>query len=81
MVQLQELAPMLLENQHVTWTLITVISLAVLAALNSWRREPSSLIDPIPGVYNTVQFLTNNEIFMKRVMLVYPASFSTLVWS
>ena len=29
--------------------------------------EPQSLWDPIPFAFNTIQFLTNNEKFIKRV--------------
>ena len=32
---------------------------------------PSNLPDPIPYVFNTVQFVFNNEKFMKRVTYEY----------
>lgn len=41
--------------------------------LASQRREtsrPPSLWDPIPFVFNTAQFLTNNHKFMTRVSYV-----------
>jgi hypothetical protein len=52
------------------WPLITIASLVALVVLTSQLRskEPWSLSDPIPRVWNTVQFLTNNEKFMNRVM-------------
>jgi len=51
--------------------LITVLSSVALMAFISWlraAREPQSLRDSIPFVFNTLQFLTNNEKFMERVM-------------
>lgn len=52
------------------WPLITALSLVALVVLTSRfrSREPWSLSDPVPRIYNTIQFLTNNEKFMKRVM-------------
>jgi hypothetical protein len=57
-------------NLNAQWLLITIFSLGALVILTSQlrTREPWSLSDPIPRVWNTIQFLTNNEKFMKRVM-------------
>lgn len=63
----------LLGNRNVVWTLVTILSFVAWMFLGS-LGEPTKLSDPIPGVYNTVQFLTNNEKFMKRVMLVLLSS-------
>ncbi|EED16620.1 cytochrome P450, putative [Talaromyces stipitatus ATCC 10500] len=57
----------LLSNRNAVWTLITLLSFVAWIFLGSFG-EPTKLSDPVPGVYNTVQFLTNNERFMKRVM-------------
>ena len=51
--------------------LITVLGLVALVTLASWLTaagEPPKLRDNIPFVSNTLQFLTDNEKFMKRVM-------------
>lgn len=55
--------------------LIAFLFCALLAStvLTSQRREtsrPPSLWDPIPFVFNTAQFLTNNHKFMTRVAYV-----------
>lgn len=60
-----------LAGHYAPGLLITVLSLVALVAFTSRLRatgEPQSLSDPIPFVFNTLQFLTNNEKFMKRVM-------------
>ena len=51
--------------------LISVLVLVGLLTLTSWLTaagEPPRLRDNIPFVSNTLQFLTDNEKFMKRVM-------------
>ena len=51
--------------------LIVVLALVSLVTLTSWlttAKEPPRLRDTIPFVTNTLQFLTDNEKFMKRVM-------------
>jgi len=51
--------------------LISVLALVALVTLTSWLTaagEPPRLRDNIPFVSNTLQFLTDNEKFMKRVM-------------
>jgi hypothetical protein len=51
--------------------LIVVPALVALVALTSWLTaagEPPRLRDNIPFISNTLQFLTDNEKFMKRVM-------------
>lgn len=49
--------------------IIAVLLLVVVAF--TWgskvARKPRSLRDPVPFVFNTVQFLTNNAKFTKRV--------------
>jgi hypothetical protein len=53
------------------WPLITAIfttTMVVIMTLKLRSKQPWSLSDPVPRIYNTVQFLTNNETFMKRVM-------------
>ncbi|KAE8548389.1 hypothetical protein TMatcc_010800 [Talaromyces marneffei ATCC 18224] len=57
----------ILGNRNVIWPLLILLSLTAWRFISS-RGEPVKLSDPIPGIYNTVQFLTNNEKFMKRVM-------------
>ena len=58
-----------LTEHHAAETLVAVVSVLVVAALLSraWNtKEPPSLFDPIPYVYNTLQFILDNEKFMKR---------------
>jgi hypothetical protein len=43
---------------------VTTVSLVVFA---SRRTGPPRLFDPIPFVFNTVQYILNNEKFMVRV--------------
>lgn len=60
-----------LAENHARELLVTAVFLLVLAAIVSRpkaTRQPQKLGDPIPFVFNTFQFLTNNEKFMKRVM-------------
>ncbi|KAH8820156.1 putative cytochrome P450 [Xylogone sp. PMI_703] len=65
-----QLVGLLTEHYAIGLTAIITISLIVFVTL-SWRSgEPQNLIDPIPYVYNTIQFLTNNERFMDRVRKV-----------
>ncbi|KAI1879782.1 hypothetical protein JX265_002736 [Neoarthrinium moseri] len=50
--------------------LIFLASCAALALLLSYfgaKASPQSLRDPIPGLFNTLQFMFNNEKFMARV--------------
>lgn len=63
----------ILGNRNGIWPLLILLSLTAWRFISS-RGEPVKLSDPIPGIYNTVQFLTNNEKFMKRVMLVLSIS-------
>ena len=58
-----------LAERYVPGLLLTILSLVVVAALSSrvrTSRQPPSLSDPIPFIFNTVQFVLDNEKFMKR---------------
>ncbi|KAF7535251.1 hypothetical protein G7054_g5558 [Neopestalotiopsis clavispora] len=58
------------ETASLTSLLVLLASGAVLIFLFSSFRangSPDSLNDPIPGLFNTLQFMSNNEKFMKRV--------------
>jgi hypothetical protein len=50
--------------------LFALSTLAILSA--AWRRKdgPPTLFDPIPCVYNTIQFVRNNERFLDRASYV-----------
>lgn len=61
-----------LEAASASWVFwsITVTSAIILALLLSQLRArsgPKALRDPIPHVYNTLQFMSNNHKFMTRV--------------
>lgn len=53
----------------VFWSMIvaSAIAFALLVSRFRTRSGPKSLTDPIPHVYNTLQFMSNNHKFMARV--------------
>jgi hypothetical protein len=59
-----------LQHSGLTFWATSGLALVAIATFASWltSKEPPSLWDNIPFVSNTLQFLTNNELFMKRVM-------------
>jgi hypothetical protein len=60
----------LTENLAFKFWAASGFTLLIVASIASWltSNEPPGLWDTIPFVSNTLQFLTNNELFMKRVM-------------
>ena len=56
----------LLAEHYALGLLATAVIFLVALTTFSSRGQPQRLVDPIPYVYNTVQFLTNNEKFMNR---------------
>ena len=48
-------------------SLLTVTIAAVLISRINASQQPPSLMDPIAFVFNTLQFLLDNEKFMQRV--------------
>ena len=68
--QLRDLA-----ERYASGLLLTLALLVMVAALTSrsgTSRQPPRLSDPIPFVFNTLQFVLDNEKFMKRVKCVFP---------
>ncbi|MCJ1323140.1 hypothetical protein MMC15_008493 [Xylographa vitiligo] len=68
--QLRDLA-----ERYASGLLLTLALLVMVAALTSrsgTSRQPPRLSDPIPFVFNTLQFVLDNEKFMKRVKCVAP---------
>lgn len=49
-----------------------LVTLVVLTSRSKAVGEPLTLWDPIPYVFNTLQFVTNNDRFMQRVSYVLP---------
>ncbi|KAL9087509.1 MAG: hypothetical protein Q9165_006620 [Trypethelium subeluteriae] len=50
--------------------LVVLVAFVVLTTRSRATKEPQSLWDPIPFAFNTLQFVTNNATFMKRVTQV-----------
>jgi hypothetical protein len=65
--QLQDLSwPVLLFST----VLSTLIAVAIFSSWRSKSHEPPRLFDPIPHVFNTLQFVLRNSTFMDRAKLV-----------
>ena len=50
----------------------TVLALGAVGVFAVPWKSPPSLLDPIPFVFNTIQFVFNNQRFMNRAMWVHP---------
>ncbi|KAH7318291.1 cytochrome P450 [Stachybotrys elegans] len=66
--------------------IILLVSSGALALLYSQKDaspgpRPKALRDPIPGIFNTVQFASNNDKFMKRIKNVIEAGHSIVRFS
>lgn len=48
--------------------LVSYLTLTIWCDGNRKTQEPQSLWDPIPFVFNTLQFLTRNDLFMERAV-------------
>lgn len=46
----------------------TVLALGAVVVFAVPRRSPPNLLDPIPFVFNTIQFVFSNQRFMSRAM-------------
>lgn len=51
---------------------LTVVTAVTSRLLASTTRTPPQLNDPVPFVFNTLQFLLDNEKFMERVRWEFP---------
>jgi hypothetical protein len=47
-------------------TILTLVVVATFASRLGASQQPPSLSDPIPFVFNTLQFMLDNEKFMER---------------
>lgn len=60
-----------LSGYLIAFLLCSVLISAVLKSQGKETSRPPSLWDPIPYVFNTAQFLTNNHKFMARATFVF----------